>query len=218
MRLHLKLSPNTSLVPFAYQRFLVGAFHKWLGENELHDGLSLYSLSWLSDGKVFRNALRFEQGSRWFISSPDEALLRKLFSGIQEDPVVAFGMHVREVLIQETPDFGPERRFVVNSPVLVKKPVTEGHAHLSFRNEEAGEILTQILQHKLCKAELPSKGVSVAFDAASPGAKMKLVTYKEIGNKANFCPVIVKGKPDQVAFAWDVGVGHSTGIGFGALN
>ena len=27
----------------------------------------------------------------------------------------------------------------------------------------------------------------------------------------------LKGSPEQIAFAWDVGVGNSTGIGFGAL-
>ena len=39
-----------------------------------------------------------------------------------------------------------------------------------------------------------------------------------IKNKASICPVIVKGTSEQIAFAWNVGVGNSTGIGFGALN
>jgi CRISPR/Cas system endoribonuclease Cas6 (RAMP superfamily) len=30
--------------------------------------------------------------------------------------------------------------------------------------------------------------------------------------------VIIKGTPEQLAFAWNVGLGNSTGIGFGALN
>jgi CRISPR/Cas system endoribonuclease Cas6 (RAMP superfamily) len=47
MRLHLSLTPNTEPVPFNYQHQLTGALHKWLGENELHDKISLYSFSWL---------------------------------------------------------------------------------------------------------------------------------------------------------------------------
>jgi hypothetical protein len=60
-------------------------------------------------------------------------------------------------------------------------------------------------------------GVRVYFlpDASAP--KTKLVSYRGIGNKASFCPVVVEGTPEQVGFAWKVGVGNSTGIGFGAL-
>jgi hypothetical protein len=43
MRIYLHLTPNTEPVPFNYQRALVGTFHRWLGENELHDDISLYS-------------------------------------------------------------------------------------------------------------------------------------------------------------------------------
>lgn len=41
MRLHLTLSPNTQVVPFNYQHQLTGAVHKWLGDNDLHDKISL---------------------------------------------------------------------------------------------------------------------------------------------------------------------------------
>jgi CRISPR/Cas system endoribonuclease Cas6 (RAMP superfamily) len=54
MRLHLYLSPNERPVPFDYQHYLTGAFHKWLGANDLHDRLSLYSLSWLYEGRARR--------------------------------------------------------------------------------------------------------------------------------------------------------------------
>ena len=52
MRLHFFLTPNRQPVPFSYQHFLTGAFHKWLGANELHDNLSLYSLSWLDGSRM----------------------------------------------------------------------------------------------------------------------------------------------------------------------
>lgn len=48
MRLHLRLSPNTTPVSFDHLHQLTGALHKWLGENEVHDELSLYSFGWLS--------------------------------------------------------------------------------------------------------------------------------------------------------------------------
>lgn len=49
MRLHVRFSKNLSTVPFNYHQHLVGALHKWIGEkNELHDQMSLYSMSWLT--------------------------------------------------------------------------------------------------------------------------------------------------------------------------
>ncbi len=59
MRIYLQLSANREIVPFNYQQSLVGAFHKWLGENELHDDISLYSLSWLSKGVPKKGGLDF---------------------------------------------------------------------------------------------------------------------------------------------------------------
>jgi hypothetical protein len=62
MRLHFTLSPNTETVPFGYQRLLTGTFHKLLGENAVHDAISLYSLSWLHGGVTMRNGKKIEGG------------------------------------------------------------------------------------------------------------------------------------------------------------
>ena len=47
MRLHIITTSNTTIVPFNYQQKLIGTVHNWLGKNELHDKISLYSFSWL---------------------------------------------------------------------------------------------------------------------------------------------------------------------------
>ena len=41
MRIKLITTPNTIPVPFNYQEKLVGTLHKWIGENEIHDKISL---------------------------------------------------------------------------------------------------------------------------------------------------------------------------------
>jgi CRISPR/Cas system endoribonuclease Cas6 (RAMP superfamily) len=61
------------------------------------------------------------------------------------------------------------------------------------------------------------KNVRVRFDRGSPGARTKLIDFKGIKNRGSVCPVIVEGTPQAVQFAWTVGVGHSTGCGFGYL-
>lgn len=226
MRLHIHLSPNTQTVPFDYQHFLTGTFHKWLGKNEIHDSLSLYSLSWLHggvtrrDGKRIEGGLDFPNGARWFISAHDETLLQKIADSALRDGAVCCGMEVTEMRTQSTPDFGPRFCFKAGSPILARSKEIEGRTtHYTCKDKEADEVLTQILRYKLVTAGFGPRhqNVTVKFDRTYRNAKIKLVTIKGIGNRASVCPVIVEGSPEAVRFAWNVGVGHSTGNGFGSL-
>ena len=218
MRIYLHLTPNTEPVPFDYQMRLVGAFHKWLGENELHDEISLYSLSWLSQGFPRGKGLDFPQGSTFQLSAPSEGLLSALVKGVFNGHEVSWGMSVREVSIQRTPNFGDYQRFLAQSPILIKRK-EEGQKHHRYyypADPEANGLLTDTLRQKLQKAGL-SDDATVAFDPAYQKPRIKKVRYRDIDIKATYCPVIVKGDPRAVQFAWEVGVGNSTGIGFGAL-
>lgn len=217
MRIYFHLSPNTEPVPFNYQPALVGALHRWLGENELHDDISLYSLSWLANGHVRRKALDFPNGSTFYVSAPDGAMLGNLIAGLQAGAAIRWGMEVDSVTLQRTPAFGERQRFLVQSPVLIKRRDEAGQQQYYYPgDEQANEYLTETLQHKLRRAGLTEQA-SVAFDTDFPKPKIKMVDYKGIKIKATTCPVIVSGDPRAVAFAWEVGVGNSTGIGFGAL-
>ncbi len=217
MRIYLQLTPNTQAVPFNYQPALVGAFHKWLGENDLHDEISLYSLSWLEHGQMTSKGLEFPNGSSFQISAPKKELLADLVSGIYENYEIRWGMKVDTVTIKLTPEFGNRRRFLVQSPVLVQRRDAEGKQQYYFPGDEkVNEYLTETMRHKLRRAGL-SEEVDVKFDPDYRNVRQKLVNYKGVKIKAATCPVIVSGAPEAVAFAWDVGVGNSTGIGFGAL-
>jgi CRISPR-associated endoribonuclease Cas6 len=78
-------------------------------------------------------------------------------------------------------------------------------------------FLTETLKKKLLLANVSDENISVSFDRDFPYPRTKIIKYKDISNKVNVCPVIIKGTQEQLAFAWNVGVGNSTGIGFGAL-
>lgn len=217
MRLHFKLSPNSQLVPFNYQHYLIGAFHKWIGQNNIHDEVSLYSLSWLHNGKMIKNGFQFPSGATWFISFWDEALAKQTIKNVLDDPEVCCGMHVTEVQIQDTPNFGNRERFTAASPIFVRKYDDNFRAiHLTTKDKDANHYLNETLQTKLKKANLDFD-VSVRFDENYLNPKTKLVKIKEIESRANFCPIISEGDPEGIKFIWNVGVGHSTGSGFGAL-
>ena len=118
MRLYFSLSPNREPVPFAYQYYLVGAFHKWLGKNEAHDQISLYSLSWLYGGHAENEAVQFPRGAEWIISLYDESLVPRLIEGALKQPDVCCGMKAVKITQQETPDFGSFYAFKVGRKFL----------------------------------------------------------------------------------------------------
>jgi len=218
MRIYLHLTPNTEPVPFDYQHRLVGAFHKWLGDNALHDDISLYSLSWLSHGQRRGRGLDFPNGSTFHVSAPTDELLSALVKGVFNGHQISWGMEVAEVSIQRTPDFGERWRFFADSPILIKRKRDEQPHHRYYypADPEANGLLTETLHRKLERFGLSTE-VSVSFDPSFLNPKTKKVRYRDIDIKATFCPVIVQGDPRAVQFAWEVGVGNSTGIGFGAL-
>ncbi|MBK7873833.1 MAG: hypothetical protein IPJ74_25830 [Saprospiraceae bacterium] len=126
----------------------------------------------------------------------------------------------RACQLQAPPDFTdvPEVRFLLASPVFIKRKLADGSdKHYLYTDPESDALLTETLQHKLRVAGLPDEGVSVRFDRSYPKAKVQLLNYRGISNKCSYCPVLVQGSPEQLAFAWTVGMGNSTGVGFGAV-
>ena len=223
MRIYLQLSPNKEIVPFNYQQHLVGAFHKWLGENELHDDISLYSLSWLEHlgnprfkTNKANTGLAFPHGAEMFISSPLPDLHKKSVDGIFKNQDINWGMKVTEVRMMPTPDFGERRRFLAQSPVFIQRNIEGNKKYFFHDSPESADLMTETLRRKLKKFDL-SENVSVAFDSEYKNPYLKLAHYRQMKIQASMCPVIVEGDPRAVQFAWEVGVGNSTGIGFGAL-
>ncbi|AMR26249.1 hypothetical protein A0257_03490 [Hymenobacter psoromatis] len=221
MRLHLYLTAS-QVVLFDYLPTLKSSFHRWAGHDEgLHDGLSLYSYAWLRGGRAGRGGIRFAEGASWFISAPDETLIHALVAGVVRAPDLGLGLRVADVRLQRAPEFAAgEQPFRVASPVFIKHETERGKPadHLLPGHPRADELLTATLRHKLRQAGLDDAGAAVRFDPTFiAAAKTKLFKYQQVQCRASVCPVLVAGSAEQIGFAWEVGVGHSTGIGCGAL-
>jgi CRISPR-associated endoribonuclease Cas6 len=126
-------------------------------------------------------------------------------------------MSVAELTIVQDPNFGIVKRFEVASPIFIKRHVGDRTKFYYYNDDEANALMTETLVNKLKKADLNHENVSVEFDKTYRNPTKKGTTYKGIKSIGSICPVIIKGTPEQIAFAWNVGLGNSTGIGFGAL-
>lgn len=226
MRIQLVLSPNIYPVPFSYLQDLRFALHSWLGPNDIHDDLSLYSIGWLKGGEKAGRSLNFPQGATWNLSFCDSDLGWELAKGILKNKKLAYGMTVEKALEVPTPRFESSMRFAVDGAVLVRDKRADGSRECILWNDIRSDILlTNKLIQKMEKAGLDPKHrvVKVRFDRSYTKAREKVVTAKrmaegkDIQHKGSVCPVIVEGTPEAIEFAWFVGLGDLTGSGFGAL-
>lgn len=219
MRIYLKLTETKQLIPFNYQPYLTGAIHKWIGEqNEVHDTMSLYSFSWLQNVTVENDrGISLSNDSYFFVSAYNEALMKQILKGVMDDPTVCYGSQVSDVQMVDKPIFSQKQTFFLASPVFIKRRFENNEKHITHENPTSALYLTETLKKKLRAANLPADGVQVEFDKSYNNPKTKIIRYKDVCNRVSVCPVTIEGTPEQIAFAWSVGVGNSTGIGFGAL-
>ena len=219
MRLHLRTTPNIEPIPFNYQRKLTGVLHKWLGaNNEEHGETSLYSFSWLQYTQSDEIGLNCKKGTSFFISFYDVQRLKEVFANIRTEPEMFCGMFVKDIVIEDTPDLTQQEQFSLGSPILIKRPVNGKIAEFYYDNPESGKLLEETLRTKMKLAGIPDDDtLNIAFDLSYAKKKTKLVWYDNISNKANMCPVIIKGSNMTKQFAWNVGLGNSTGVGFDSI-
>ena len=218
MRIHLKTTANTSPVPFDYQQKLVGTIHKWIGANTIHNKISLYSFSWLNGGRMVDNALQFLDGASLFISFYDENIIKRVIKTILDDPEMFCGLTVTDIMIDDNPHLSERELFMCASPIFIKRKLEDGKIkQYHYNDEQANQLLKETLLSKMKDAGIEDNTLDIRFDLSYKNKKTKLIRYHGIGNKANFCPVIIKAKPETKLFAWNVGIGNCTGIGFGAI-
>jgi len=218
MRLYLQVTRNSKPISFNYQSYLTGAIHKWLGNNEYHGTLSLYSFSWFENVTIRKNTgIMLDNNSYFFISAYEEKLLKKIVDSIMKDPTLCFGSEVTGIQIKETPAFSSTEKFFTGSPVFIKRRFDNREKHITYDHPQCNDYLTETLQKKLKAANLPFENIKVRFDTSYFSPKTKIIKYREISNRVNICPIIIEGTPEQIGFAWNVGVGNSTGIGFGSI-
>lgn len=217
MRIHLKIRTANRVIPFNHQPLLTGTIHKWLGWNDEHGEISLYSFSRLEGGKSTQKGLQFANETYLFISSHNAELIKKLIAGIQSDPTMFYDLIVSEIIIQEDPDLTERTLFQVASPILLKRRIGEKIDHIVYDDPRADDCLKETLLTKMAKAGITDDSFSIKFEKNYPKAGTKKVTYNGVQNRASWCPVVIEGKPETKLFAWNVGLGNSTGIGFGAI-
>lgn len=204
MILQIHIKPK--VLDFGYHDELVDKFHFWNRHQNDHNDLSLYSYSWIRGVR--------QQGDKlvpvakymvWTVGLHQGA--EKFVKAIASDPEV-LGSDVY-MLTKRDPLYKGRDIMQLTSPVLLKKE----KKFLKPFDPGSDEIINRIMKKKIAAAGLDGE-LEMHFFA---GGRSKLINISSINNKAHFGMVNIKGDPQLVEFARTVGIGHSTGCGFGAL-
>lgn len=219
MRIYIRTSPNTERVDYDYQYKLVSAVKKWLDTDELRGKISFYSFSSFMDARPTKGGLIFPGGASFFISFHEEEYSKELIRAIWNAPQVCYGMRVLEVERETKPNFEEVSTFRSASPILIRRyGAGIENKHYTYEDEESNELMRESILYKMQQAGLsPDDSLKIRFDDTYPNKKIKLIDYRGVKNRVNQCSVIIEGKPSTKAFIYDVGIGASTGVGFGSI-
>lgn len=173
---------------------MLGVIHKWIGKNEIHDEISLYSFS-----HVFNNQFMF--------SAFDETIIEKIKYGSIKHPEMfdnckLIGYRLKSFDVKK-------ESFRCASPFFVKD---ENNKHLIFKEAEEQAKKTLIKKAKIANIELGE------FDLQFVNfRKTKLIKIHDIENRCFVSEVKIIGSDTVKMFACQVGIGNSTGAGFGFI-
>lgn len=216
MRIKIKLSKSQLTIPFAYQGLMLGSIHKWFGaDNELHDKVSLYNYSWLRGFRANKYGLTVDKDPHFYFSCFDDRLIDRLNDGICKDKTLFYGLEVTRI---ENVDYEIKECYEPLSPIFCKQKISNNSLqHLLFNNEKTENIMTHLIKNKMKFAKVNFELESVKFEV-DENSKTKLIKIHGINTKSNLCNIKIVGDENAHKFILDVGVGHSTGSGFGCIS
>lgn len=223
-RIKVNFTPNKERVPVDHYEYVTGYIHKVLGEgNPYHGGPSDYSFSPIlwgernDDGKTlsFKNPYII-------ISSIDEVFMEKMITELPNHDHLGFGMKRLGMFPINEEFMTGWNHFFLLSPFILNEYIGHNKTRFVTLKDDGREVLAKKLREqmkrKLSKVD-PTLNLG-NFDVHipdHPAHNSVPVKYNRIINFANKCKVSVRCSEKVAKIIYHLGIGQSTGIGFGSV-
>lgn len=240
MRLKISLkSEKTNLqIPFNYNHILSAIIYKKIIDLDLayklHSSVSFkfftFSQLNISKRKMIKEGFISKDGRiSFFISSPNDILIKSLVQGFLDDLTVNFkgeNLLVENVELLKSPEFKNKMEFKTLSPVIVRKK-KEIDGELKIRDIAPGDEFFKALENNLIKKFIKFNNLEETNKEIKFYSEMKNVKRKRIAiekgpqttyHRAYLMDIILEGDLDLIKFAYDCGIGEKNSMGFGCLN
>ena len=238
MRLEIILKgKNNFKVPFNYNHILSAIIYNKIADlnfaNELHSSKSFkfftFSQIYIPKRRIVKDGIIAKDGViSFYISSPNDFLIKSLVDGFLEDLEISFQnqkLTIQKIEALKTPEFSSKSEFNTQAPIIVRTK-EEIDGELKIWDLAPSDKFFKSLENNLIKKYIKFNNLTKTDKKINIYSDMNFVKRKRISiNKGNatthhrayMMDLILEGDLDLIEFAYDVGIGEKNSMGFGMV-
>lgn len=231
MRVKINYTKNDTPVPIQNQSYINSYIHrKCLGENnKYHDTKSDYCISKLCGGvrDEITNTLSFKNGGFICVTSNNQTFLGEIIAGTLKNPNLGWGMKFKTFEYINEDFIGSNMKkqqnvwhhFRTLSPFLIREYTDKkNYSEVTLNDTNFSEKVKLYLINKLSAIykDIDLTGFEVKHEPR-PFDKIKKILVKNTINSANQCQISIFCTADVAEKIYTLGIGQSTGSGFGTI-
>lgn len=238
MRLEIILKgKNNFKVPFNYNHILSAIIYNKIADlnfaNELHSSKSFkfftFSQIYIPKRRIVKDGIiAKDRVISFYISSPNDFLIKSLVDGFLEDLEISFQnqkLTIQKIEALKTPEFSSKSEFKTLAPIIVRTK-KEIDGELKIWDLAPSDKFFKSLENNLIKKYIKFNNLTKTDKKINIYSDMNFVKRKRISiNKGNatthhrayMMDLILEGDLDLIEFAYDVGIGEKNSMGFGMI-
>lgn len=238
MRLKINLKGKKNLkVPFSYNHILSSIIYNKIVDLDLaHDlhtsnSFKFFNFSQLNipKRKMVEDGILSKNGKlNFYLSSPNDLLIKNLVSGFVDDLEIKFKnekLIIEKIEALKTPDFNDKSEFRTISPINIRD-MQEIEGELKRIDLAPSDKFFQGIENNLIKKycifnDIESTDKQIKAYSEMANVKRKRITISKGHNttyhRAYMMDLILEGDVDLIEFAYDVGLGEKNSMGFGMI-
>lgn len=238
MRLEIILKgKNNFKVPFNYNHILSAIIYNKIADlnfaNELHSSKSFkfftFSQIYIPKRRIVKDGIIAKDGViSFYISSPNDFLIKSLVDGFLEDLEISFQnqkLTIQKIEALKTPEFSSKNEFKTLAPIIVRTK-KEIDGELKIWDLAPSDKFFKSLENNLIKKYIKFNNLTKTDKKINIYSDMNFVKRKRISiNKGNatthhrayMMDLILEGDLNLIEFAYDVGIGEKNSMGFGMV-
>ena len=201
--------------------------------NELHSSKSFKFFTffqiYIPKRRIVKDGIIAKDGViSFYISSPNDFLIKSLVDGFLEDLEISFQnqkLTIQKIEALKTPEFSSKNEFKTLAPIIVRTK-KEIDGELKIWDLAPSDKFFKSLENNLIKKYIKFNNLTKTDKKINIYSDMNFVKRKRISiNKGNatthhrayMMDLILEGDLDLIAFAYDVGIGEKNSMGFGMV-
>lgn len=164
----------------------------------------------------------------FYISSPNDFLIKSLVDGFLEDLEISFQnqkLTIQKIEALKTPEFSSKSEFKTLAPIIVRTK-KEIDGELKIWDLAPSDKFFKSLENNLIKKYIKFNNLTKTDKKINIYSDMNFVKRKRISinkdnatthHRAYMMDLILEGDLDLIEFAYDVGIGEKNSMGFGMV-